>query len=85
MVVNGVLLLCISVERQPEEMMRTVHAVYVSDEQFAWTEKELRAHADMPTVIIAHAPMAGNGLRCSRPMHTASQDTYLDQTYKAER
>ncbi len=83
--VNGVFFLCLSVERQPEEMMRTVHGVYISDEQYEWAEKELKAHSSMPTVIIAHAPVIGSGLRCFRPMHTSSQDTYLDQTYSAER
>lgn len=85
LILNGVLFLILSVERQPEDMMRTVHGVYVSDEQYEWVEKELKAHSEMPTVIIAHAPVVGSGLRCFRPMHTSSQDTYLDQTYKADR
>ena len=84
-VLNGVLLICISVEKQPKEMMRTVHGVYVSDEQFKWVENELISHKGMPTVIIAHAPVIGNGFRCFRPMHTSSQDTYLDHTYNAKR
>ncbi|MBR4881230.1 MAG: metallophosphoesterase, partial [Clostridia bacterium] len=62
-VLNGVLLLCVSVEKQPKEMMRTVHGVYVSDEQFRWVENELISHNGMPTVIVAHAPVIGNGLR----------------------
>ncbi len=85
MEVNGVLILCITIERQPLEGMRTIHAVYVSDAQFAWAEDQLRAHTDMPTILITHAPMIGSGLRCDRPLHSAALDTYLDQTYKCER
>ena len=84
-ILNGVLFLILSVERQPEDMMRTVHGVYISDEQYEWAENELKNNSSLPTVIIAHAPVIGSGLRCYRPMHTSSQDTYLDQTYKAER
>ncbi len=82
---NGVLYICLSVESQPMETMRTIHAVYVSDEHFAWVKDQLDANPGMPTIFISHAPIAGNGLRCHRPTHTSSQDTYLDQTYNAER
>ena len=80
-VMNGVLVICVTIERQPLENMRTIHAVYVSDPQFAWIEDRLKAHPDMPTVLITHAPMAGSGLRCDRPLHCAALDTYIDQTY----
>ncbi len=82
---NGVLILCITIERQPIEMLRTIHAVYVSDTQFEWIEEQLHAHSGMPTLLITHAPMAGSGLRCDRPLHCAALDTYMDQTYKSAR
>ncbi len=84
-VLDGVLILCITVERQPLESMRTIHAVYVSDKQFRWAEEQLLAHEGMPTILVTHPPMAGSGLRCDRPLHTAALDTYLDQTYSEER
>lgn len=34
---------------------------------------------------MTHPPMAGSGLRCDRPLHTAALDTYLDQTYNERR
>lgn len=80
-VANGVLVICVTIERQPLENMRTIHAVYVSDGQFNWIEDQLKAHPDMPTLLITHAPMAGSGLRCDRPLHCAALDTYIDQTY----
>lgn len=83
--VNGVLLLCITIERQPLESMRTIHAVYVSDSQFNWVREQLLAHKGMPTILITHAPMAGSGLRCDRPLHCAALDTYMDQTYNVNR
>lgn len=45
-VINGVLVLCITVERQPFENMRTIHAVYVSDKQFAWAKQQLEAYKE---------------------------------------
>ena len=83
--VNGVLLLCITIERQPLDTMRTIHAVYVSDAQFNWAREQLLAHKDMPAILITHAPMAGSGLRCDRPLHCAALDTYLDQTFNVGR
>ncbi len=85
MEVNGVLVLCITIERQPLESMRTIHAVYVSDAQFKWAEDQLAAHEGMPTILITHAPMMGSGLRCDRPLHCAALDTYLDQTFDPAR
>lgn len=80
-IMNGVLVLCVTIERQPLEDMRTIHAVYVSNEQFSWIEDQLCSHPDMPTILITHAPMAGSGIRCDRPLHCAALDTYIDQTY----
>lgn len=80
-VMNGVLVICVTIERQPLDNMRTIHAVYVSENQFAWIEDQLKAHPDMPTILITHAPMIGSGLRCDRPLHCAALDTYIDQTY----
>lgn len=82
---DDVLYICLSVESQPMEQMRTIHGVYVSEEHYQWVKDQLDAHPGMPTLLIAHAPIAGNGLRCWRPTHTTSQDTYLDQTYAPER
>ena len=84
-VVDGVLLLFVTVERQPLETMRTVNAVYVGDWQFRWIEDQLRVHPGMPTVIFTHAPAAGYGTRCAPPLHCSSVDTYLDQTFEALR
>lgn len=84
-VVDGVLLLCITIERQPIETLRTIHAVYVSDKQYEWVREELKKHEGMPTVLVTHAHMAGAGIRCDRPLHTSATDTYLEQTFCPER
>ncbi len=84
-VIDGVLVLCITIERQPLEGLRTIHAVYVSDEQYSWTIEQLKKHKNMPTVLVTHAHMAGAGIRCDRPLHTSATDTYLEQTFKPER
>ena len=84
-IINGVLVVCISIERQPFETFITPYTVYVSDKQYEWAKKEIEDHRDMPAIIIAHAPVAGSGLRCERPMHNAALDTYLDHTFKAQR
>ncbi|MBE6573180.1 MAG: hypothetical protein E7652_02175 [Ruminococcaceae bacterium] len=84
-VFNGVLVVSLSIERQPVEDFMTPYTVYVSDEQYEWARKVIEDNRDKPCIIIAHAPVAGSGLRCDRPMHNAALDTYLDQTFKAER
>lgn len=81
----GALLLFISVEPQNAERMRTANGVSVTDLQFQWIEDQLRARPGMPTLIFSHAPAAGNGMRCSPPLHSAATDTYLDQTFDALR
>lgn len=82
---NGVLVVCLSIERQPIEDFMTPYTVYISDEQYEWARKAIEDNREKPCIIIAHAPVAGSGLRCDRPMHNAALDTYLDQTFKAER
>ncbi len=84
-VIDGVLLLCVSIERQPLEGLRTIHAVYVSDKQYEWVREQLKKHEGMPTILVTHAHMAGAGIRCDRPLHTSATDTYLEQTFKPER
>lgn len=84
-VMDGVLFVFVSVERQPRELMRTVNGVYVGDWQFRWLEDQLRAHAGVPTLIFSHAHAAGAGIRVAPPLHCAAADTYLDQTYDALR
>ncbi len=84
-VVDGVLLLCLTIERQPLDTLRTIHAVYVSDEQYEWAREQLKKHSDMPTILVTHAHLAGCGIRCDRPLHTSATDTFLDQTFKPER
>ena len=82
---NGVLVVCISIERQPYESFITPYTVYVSDKQYEWVKNEIESNKDKPCIIIAHAPVAGSGLRCERPMHNAALDTYLDHTFKPQR
>ncbi|MBR4880567.1 MAG: metallophosphoesterase [Clostridia bacterium] len=84
-VIDGVLVLCITIERQPLDTLRTIHAVYVSDEQYEWAREQLKKHEGMPTILVTHAHMAGAGIRCDRPLHTSATDTYLEQTFKPER
>ncbi|MBR6513791.1 MAG: metallophosphoesterase [Clostridia bacterium] len=84
-VVDGVLILCVTIERQPLEGLRTIHAVYVSDRQYEWAREQLKKHEGMPTLLVTHAHMAGAGIRCDRPLHTSATDTYLEQTFKPER
>jgi len=81
---EGVLLLCLSVEEQPREGMRTVYTNRIPEEQFQWAVQELEAHKGMPTLLLSHAPMPGNGLHCERPMH-GTAGTYLDQSFEAAR
>jgi len=82
---DGVLFVCLSIERQPYESFITPYTVYISDAQYEWAKDVIEKNRDIPCVMIAHAPVAGSGLRCERPMHNAALDTYLDQTFKAER
>lgn len=84
-VIDGVLVLCVTIERQPIETIRTIHAVYVSDKQYEWVKEQLKKHAGMPAVLVTHAHMAGAGIRCDRPLHTSATDTYLEQTFNPER
>lgn len=84
-VIDGVFLLCLSIERQPLDTLRTIHAVYVSDKQYEWARAQLKAHEGMPTVFVTHAHIAGCGIRCDRPLHTSATDTFLEQTFKPER
>lgn len=84
-IINGVLVVCVSIERQPFEKYVTPYTVYISDEQFEWAKNEIESHKDMPCIFVSHPPIAGSGLRCERPMHNAALDTYLDHTFKAER
>ena len=82
---DGVFLLCVSIERQPRETFFTQHALYLSDAQFAWAREQLVAHRDWPTVVVSHAPLAGSGLRCVPFVHSAATDAYLDHTFDALR
>ncbi len=84
-VIDGVLVLCVTIERQPIETLRTIHAVYVGDSQYEWVREQLKKHNGMPTVLVTHAHMAGSGLRCDRPLHNSATDTYLEQTFCPER
>jgi hypothetical protein len=45
-------------------MVRSVHEVYIDDEQMAWFEATVREHADTPIVVFTHAPPMGSGVRC---------------------
>lgn len=82
---DGVFLLCLSVERQPEETLYTQHALYASDEQYRWAKAQLESHRSMPTVVFSHAPVAGSGLRCFPPIHSAATDAHMDHTFDALR
>lgn len=79
------LLLCVSVERQPEETYLTQHALFVSEEQFFWLETQLKEHPYKPTILLTHAPMAGSGIRCCPPIHSAATDAYLDHSFQEKR
>lgn len=76
-------ILCLTIERQPEETLRTQHALYVSDKQFEWAKAQLESHQDRPTIIFSHAPVAGSGLRCCPPIHSAATDAHLDHAFNA--
>ena len=82
---NGFFLLCLSIERQPSAGLRTRHGLYLSDGQFEWAKDQLSRHKDHPTVVLSHAPVAGSGLRCVPPIHSAATDAYLDHGYNAAR
>lgn len=82
---KNVLLLGVSVERQPTDQLLTRHGLYVSDEQFRWVESQLQLHSDKPTILFTHAPMAGSGIRNCPPTHSAATDAYLDHSYAPER
>lgn len=82
---KNVLLLCVSVERQPADQLLTRHGLYVSDEQFRWVESQLQMHSDKPAILFTHAPMAGSGIRCCPPTHSAATDAYQDHNYAPER
>ena len=82
---DGVFVLCLYVERQPEHTLMTQHALYVSDAQYAWARDQLRAHRHLPTIVFTHAPMAGSGVRCFPPIHSAATDAYLDHGFHAMR
>lgn len=82
---GGVLFVFVTVERQPREDMLTIHAVHASEWQFRWLEDRLRSHPGVPTVIVAHAPAPGSGVRRSMPLHGGAGDTYLDQSRNALR
>lgn len=84
-VADGMLILCLSIERQPLDTLRTIHAVYVSDGRYEWVREQLKKHEGMPTLLVTHAHMAGAGIRCDRPLHTSATDTYLEQTFKPGR
>lgn len=84
-VIGGVLLICVSAERQPAEGMITINSVYLSDERFEWIKDELRRHPGMPTILFTHAPAAGCGIRRWLPLHCAAMDGYLDQAFNAAR
>lgn len=79
------LLLCVSVERQPEKTYLTQHALFVSEEQFSWLETQLKEHSHKPTILLTHAPMAGSGVRCCPPIHSAATDAHLDHSFQAMR
>lgn len=82
---DGVLYILVSCERRPEEDFRTHNAVYVSDGQFETVKSALAAHPGLPAVLVTHAPLPGSGLRRWMPLHCGACDTYLDQSFKAQR
>lgn len=78
---DGFLILCLSVERQPEEMLLSQHALYSSPEQLSWARETLAAHKKLPTIVISHAPVAGSGLRCCPPVHHRATDAFMGQNF----
>lgn len=82
---DGLLIICVSVERRPIENFHTHNAVYVSDETIERVRRVLKDHPDTPTVLVTHAPLAGSGVRRSMPLHAAATDMYLNQTFNAEK
>ncbi|MDO4739956.1 MAG: metallophosphoesterase [Eubacteriales bacterium] len=77
----GAFLLCMSAQRQPQELLLSQHALYASPEQMDWAGRQLRAHRDRPTIVLSHAPCAGSGLRCCPPVHHAATDAYMGQNF----
>ena len=82
---DGVLYIAFGSDRRPAEDFRTHNAVFISDGRYDWVRRTLDAHPGVPTVMVTHAPAPGSGLRRVMPLHAAATDTYLDQTFKAER
>lgn len=78
--IGEVLLLCLSVERQPQELLLSQHALYSSREQLCWAREQLRAHKG-PAIVLSHAPVAGSGLRCCPPVHHAATDAFMGQDF----
>ena len=78
---EGFLLLCLSIERQSEELFLSPNALYLSPEQTAWARAILAVHKDMPTIIISHSPVAGSGLRCCPPVHHRATDAFMGQNF----
>jgi len=74
------LLLCLSVERQPQELLLSQHALYSSAEQLSWAREQLAAHMG-PVIVLSHAPVAGSGLRCCPPVHHAATDAFMGQNF----
>lgn len=79
------LMLCLTVERQPEETLRTQHALYASDGQYEWAKAQLERNGGRPVIVFSHAPIAGSGLRCFPPIHSAATDAHMDHTFDAMR
>lgn len=79
---GNVMLLCLSVVRQPEETLVTQHALYASDAQYGFALRALKEHPDKPFILLSHSPMAGSGLRNCPYVHGAATDTYMDQSFE---
>lgn len=82
---DGMLLLFLSVEKQPREGFATQNALYASEAQFEFARAQLAAHRDWPTAVFCHCPLPGTGLRSVPPLHVAATDSYFDHCFQPMR
>ncbi|KXZ48613.1 hypothetical protein GPECTOR_26g516 [Gonium pectorale] len=56
------------------------HEVFISPEQVAWLEAQLREHPDRPFVVLTHAPPMGCGLKVIQEVHIKNRCAWLNHS-----
>lgn len=59
---------------------RSVHEVYIDDEQMAWFESVLAANKDTPIIMFTHAPPMGSGLKVVQNVHVKNRCAWLNHS-----